>query len=95
MMMGTPRVWKAGTSCATAPMMARELKTPMTAQKIMARLPSEGGGAWVRYPRKWATGEGREGSADGGKKGFRCLSMSKCHRDGPRRGRGVGVIAEN
>jgi hypothetical protein len=58
-MVGTPRVVMAGTASPTAPMTARLEKTPMTAQKIMARLPSGRVGAWVRYPRKWAMGAGR------------------------------------
>ena len=48
MMVGTLRTWKAGTARTTAPMMARLQKTPTTAQKIMARLPSGWAGVWVR-----------------------------------------------
>jgi hypothetical protein len=94
MMVGTPRDWNSGTTRPTAPMMDRLQKTPTTAQKIMARLPSGRAGAWVRYPRKWAIGEGRRGRADAGKKGLRCLSMSKCHRDGPRRGWSGAIVAD-
>ena len=92
-MVGTSRRWKAGISRLTAQMMAMLPKTPMTAQKIMARLPSGRGAGWVRYPRKWATGRGRRGSTEGGNKGFRYLSMSKCHRDGPRRGL-LGIMVQ-
>jgi hypothetical protein len=92
MMVGTPWAWKDGTASATAPMMARLENTPMTAQKIMARLPNGCAGGWVRYPRKWAMGAGIKGRADGGKKGLMCLSMSKCHRDGPPRAWLGGII---
>ncbi|KAL2158158.1 hypothetical protein VTH06DRAFT_4726 [Thermothelomyces fergusii] len=64
---------------------------PTMAQKIMTRLPNGRGGR-VRYPRKWATGAGREGRQEGGSKGLMYLSMSKCQRDVPRRIRDGGIM---
>ena len=74
--MGAPREVNAGTARATAPMIAK------LANEVADRV-----GRGVRTAaEEVGISEGSLSRMDDGTSGLRYLSMSKCQRDGPRRG---------